>query len=130
MQLPLVEIPNSPLCPVTMFRRMCDLIPACSTAPAFVLTSSDGSVFPITKRSFVQVFRRRLALADVPQAHTFRGHSFRRGGANWAFQCGVPGELIQVFGDWSSDAYKSYLEFALPAKLRVANCVSHGLVRR
>ena len=71
--------------------------------------------------------RRRLSLAGVSLAYTYRGHSFRRGGANWAFQCGVPGELIQVFGDWSSEAYKSYLEFALPAKLRVARAVSHAL---
>jgi len=35
--------------------------------------------------------------------------------------------LAGVFGDWSSEAYKSYLEFALPAKLRVARAVSHAL---
>ena len=88
-----------------------------------------GSFSPITKSLFVKVFRRRLVLAGVPQAPTYRGHSFRRGGANWAFQCGVPGELIQVFGDWSSEAYKRYLEFALPAKLRVATRVSQALLR-
>ena len=106
---------------------MCALIPARSSMPAFVLPSPDGSLSPITKSVFVRVFRRRLSLAGVSLAHTYRGHSFRRGGANWAFQCGVPGELIQVFGDWSSEAYKSYLEFALPAKLRVARAVSHAL---
>ena len=40
----------------------------------------------------------------------------------------MPGELIQVFGDWSSEAYKSYLEFALPAKLRVSRAVGHALL--
>ena len=127
LQLPLVAIPNSPLCPVTMFNRMCALTPASSASPAFVLASSDGSLSPVTKRQFVQDFRRRLLEAGIPQAHTYRGHSFRRGGANWAFQCGVPGELIQVFGDWSSDAYKTYLEFSMPAKLRVAKCVTSAL---
>ena len=128
LQLPLVFIPNSSLCPVTMFHRMCALIPTGSTAPAFVLPLPGGSFSPITKSLFVKVFRRRLVLAGVPQAPTYRGHSFRRGGANWAFQCGVPGELIQVFGDWSSEAYKSYLVFALPAKLRVATRVSQALL--
>ena len=66
--------------------------------PAFVFPSSDGSLSPITKSVFVWVFCRRLSLAGVSLAHTYRGHSFRRGGANWAFQCGVLGELIQVFG--------------------------------
>ena len=40
----------------------------------------------------------------------FSSHSFRRGGACWALQCGVPGEVIQQFGDWKSDAYKDYLD--------------------
>lgn len=128
LQLPLVAIPNSPSCPVLMFHRICTLVPACSAAPAFVLPSLDGSLSPITKSVFVRVFRRRLSLAGVFRAHSFRGHSFRRGGANWAFQCGLPGELIQVFGDWSSEAYKSYLDFALPAKLRVAQVVSKALI--
>ncbi|CAH3119147.1 unnamed protein product, partial [Porites lobata] len=95
-----------------MFHRMCALTPASPMSPAFFLSSPDGSLSP--------VFRERLFSAAIPHAHTYRGHSFRRGGANWAFQCELPGELIQVFGDWSSDAYKSYLEFSLPAKLRVA----------
>ena len=87
---------------------------------AFVPPSLDGFLSPITESVFVRVFRRRLSLAGVSLALTSGGHSFHRGGANWAFQCGVPGELIQVFGDWSSEAYfvkffyiffyKSYLE--------------------
>ena len=48
------------------------------------------------------------------------GHSFRRGGATWAFQAGIPGELIQICGDWASDAYKRYLEFSMDDKLNLA----------
>lgn len=88
--LPLVALPNSPLCPVKMFHRMCALTPASPMSPAFVLSSPDGSLSPVIKRQFVQVFRERLFSAAIPHAHTYRGHSFRRGGANWAFQCGVP----------------------------------------
>ena len=40
--------------------------------------------------------------ADVPKASSFRGHSFHRSWASWAFNTGVPGELIQIFGVWSS----------------------------
>jgi hypothetical protein len=127
LRLPLVAIPSSPLCPVYMFHRMCDLTPACDSSPAFVIPSSTGALCPVTKPQFVQVFRNRLAVGGVPASHTYRGHSFRRGGANWAFTSGIPGELIQVFGDWSSDAYKDYLEFSMSAKLRVATSMSQGL---
>ena len=126
--LPLVGMPNLPLCPVEMFHRMCTLTPASPMSPAFVLSSPDGSLSPVIKRQFIQVFRECLFSAAIPHVHTYRGHSFCRGGVNWAFQCEVPGELIQVFGDWSFDAYKSSLEFSLPAKLRVAQRVSSSFL--
>jgi len=124
--LPLVRVPNSSLCPVAMFQRMCSLLPAGPTAPAFVLPSISGKLSPVTKSQFVQTFRARLRSAGVPNWASFRGHSFRRGGANWAFTSGVPGEMVQVFGDWSSDAYKCYLESDLPAKLRVSRFMSQA----
>jgi hypothetical protein len=40
----------------------------------------------------------------------------------------VPGEIIQVFGDWASDAYKAYLEYSLPAKLQLANNMKRNLL--
>ena len=43
----------------------------------------------------------------------FSGHSLRRGGATFAFQCGIPSELIKLQGDWRSDAYMLYLTLPL-----------------
>ena len=37
------------------------------------------------------------------------GHSFRRGGASFAFQAGVQEALIQRQGDWQSAYYKEYI---------------------
>lgn len=71
----------------------------------------------ITKSQFVSVFRTRLQRTG---AYRFRGHSFRQGESTWAFRKGVPGELIQVYSDSASDAYKCYLEFFADAKLHVA----------
>lgn len=44
-------------------------------------------------------------------------------GASWAFAAEVPTELIQLYGDWRSDAYKKYLKFSLEDKISVANNV-------
>ena len=33
----------------------------------------------------------------------FAGHSFHRGGASFAYQAGVPIELIKALGNWCSD---------------------------
>lgn len=125
LELPLIGIPDSPFCPVRLFYLMCELVPAPSHTPLFVFLSHSGVLKPVLKRQFISVLRARLEAANVAQSHTYRGHSFRRGGTSWAFSAGLPGELIQVFGDWRSDAYKSYLDISMALKLRVAQ----GMVR-
>ena len=67
--------------------------------------------------------------AGVEDASLLTGHSFRRGGATWAFQAGLPGELIQISGDWASDAYKQYLEFTITNKITLAVLFSKNLPR-
>jgi hypothetical protein len=39
----------------------------------------------------------------------FSSHSFRRGGATLAAQTGISSSLIQLMGDWKSDAYNKYI---------------------
>ena len=41
---------------------------------------------------------------------------------------GVPGELIQLYDDWSSDAYKVSLEFSLESKLALASHLRYALM--
>ena len=38
-------------------------------------------------------------------------HSFRRDGAFFYFKSGIPGEIVQLFGNWASDCYIRYLRF-------------------
>ena len=100
---------------------MCSCLPATASAPAFFTGYCAGSYIAITKTQIVSIFRSRRARIGVHNNPSrFRGHSFCCGGATWAFHTGVPGELIQIYGDWVSDAYKCYLEFSEDAKLRVA----------
>ena len=55
-------------------------------------------------------------------AQMFAGHSFRRGGASFAMQAGLPGEIIMQLGQWSSDTYLQYLEIPLSFK---ATCMQN-----
>ena len=38
----------------------------------------------------------------------YAGHSFRRGGATWGLLQGLPGEMIEILGDWKSTCYLRY----------------------
>ena len=120
LELPLISIPDSPLCPVCLFCLMCELVPAPGHSPSFVYLSYSGVLKPVLKCQFISVLHAHFKAAKVPQYHLFRGHSFRQGGTSWAFSARLPGELIQVFSDWCSDAYKSYLDISMDLKVRVA----------
>ena len=127
LPIPLLTINDSQLCPVSAYLRMIRLVPARRSCPVFLIFGPKGLV-PLTKRTFVSAFRSYLVTAGISNAQSFRGHSFRRGAASWAFRCGVPGEIIQLYGDWSSDAYKLYLEFSLESKLTLANQLRQAII--
>lgn len=57
-------------------------------------------------------------------------HSFRRGGATYAYQSGVPDHLIKLHGDWRSDAHKLYLSLPLATRTQVADCMAATLFSR
>ena len=64
------------------------------------------------------MFNAGLTLGD------YTWHSFRRGAAVFAFELGLADSAVQLLGDWSSDAFKRYLEFAFDRKVSVAEEIS------
>ena len=80
---------------------------------------STGSMCPMLHAIFTLRTKRHVANAGLDPA-SFSGHSYRRGGATFAFECGIPGELIKVMGDWTSDAYLLYLNFSHALRAAIA----------
>ena len=119
LHIPLIRHATSPLCPVLAYEQLLARLEVHKLGPAFVF-SDQGKITWLTKKTFINTFRAVLKSGGVANATLFTGHSFRRGGASWAFQAGIPGELIQICGDWASDAYKRYLEFTMHDKLDLA----------
>ena len=76
------------------------------SSPAF-LYSKGALTSPITHAvQFTAKLHRSLCSAGAKPTQYF-GHSFRRGGATYAFRCGAPVELISLQEDWSSNAVPS-----------------------
>lgn len=121
--IPVTAIPGSILCPVTAYRKMCDVIPAPLESPAFI-TPQNGKCTTLTYSSYVYNLRRLLNLAGY-KSENYSGHSFRRGGASAAFKAGVPSELVRLHGDWHSDAYLKYLVMDMQEKLSVSKMMAH-----
>ena len=106
LDIPLPHIHNSPLCPVqAIITAYSSTSGASPMGPAFL---SDG-LKPLTPSIFVSRIRHILAALGV-NPKNYAGHSFRRGGATWAYKCGVPVDTIRIIGDWKSNSYTAYLE--------------------
>ena len=122
VHIPLPLIPYSPICPVT----------ACSRAFRFTYQSSGSSqainwlhpttlsVQTFTYHSFSTKLRGLIAELGL-HAGDYTSHSFRRRGAFFAYQAGVPIELIKVLGDWKSNAILLYLTIPLTIHLQSVN---------
>jgi hypothetical protein len=95
--LPLPAIPGSILCPVTALRRLFQAVEALPESFAFSYPV-DGRLPTLTHRAFVAQFKSHLPLLGYDPSQ-YAGHSFRRGGATFAFQCGAPPAQIKEQGD-------------------------------
>ena len=125
LTLPLPSISGSRSCPVAALRHHLALNPGSGSTPLFSVLSG-SQLHPITYRQF-SVFLSKV----ISQLHLdpsfFSPHSFRRGGATFAFDCGLPPEIIKCLGDWQSDAYLLYLELSDKQKLHACHAMAHKL---
>lgn len=126
LRVPLPAIPGSILCPVTILRRLFSVVDAPPDSFAFSF-SAQGSLTTLTHRAFVARLKAELPYVGYDPAQ-FAGHSFRRGGATFAFQCGAPLAQIKEQGDWKSAAYLLYLEFDDRARAQVATLMSNAIL--
>lgn len=99
--------------------------PASAMGPAFCYTEH-GKVKSITHAEVVAAAKRMAELMGVLPS-TVAGHSFRRGGATWAFMCGVPEVLVQRQGDWRSQQYREYIELSKATALACTAKMFEGM---
>ena len=121
---PLPIIHDSFLCPLGAIRRVVQLTGA--GADDHVFSRGDGT--SLTYNQFQKRLRRVLAEADVPHSQGFSSHSFRRGGATFAYLCGVPTEIIKLLGNWRSDCYLRYIHLPLEARIAASELIKIKLM--
>ena len=119
----LPHLPGHPLNPALALHRALAVCPGqTSDAPALLRPSG----VPYTYPSFLHHFKDKLKRALL-NPEEFAAHSFRRGGATWAFRCGVPGEVIKQLGDWQSTCYLQYIEVSDASKVHAMSLFSYSL---
>ena len=71
----------------------------------------------------LQTFLSSFGLASSQ----YGSHSFRRGGASFALEAGIPLDVIAVMGDWKSDALYLYLHMPLSQRLQAQRTLAFSL---
>ena len=100
--IPYPRIRGHPLCPTAAAYNACRLLPGAPLQGPALVTRRGQSFMPLSSRTLVSKIRRSL-----PSEEDL--HSFRRGGASWAYRQGVPADTIRQLGDWASNAYTAYI---------------------
>ena len=129
--VPVALVPSSPLCLTSTLHRMQLLqlqhgFHFTTHSPLFLVRRKRRLV-SLSKPQFLHSIKALFSRAHIPFGAILRGHSFKRGGASHAFKAGVPCDLIQIYGDWKSEAYRLYLDISMDTKLAFASHVSSSL---
>ncbi len=77
--------------------------------PLFV--DDDGQA--LSTSTLVKFTQSLINRANIPDAHLFLGHSFRKGGATSLHEAGHPDSLIKIMGRWASFAFATYIDTPL-----------------
>ena len=128
VQIPLPFISGSPLCPCTALAKAFSFTSHKAKPESHAFSWLDHRTLLIqclTYRAFLSKLKSLLTMLGYDPAK-YAGHSFRRGGASYAFQVGVPLELIKITGDWKSSAVSLYL--TLPENVKFAKFWGSDLI--
>ena len=101
------KISQSLLCPVLALKTMVDSNPGTQNDPLFTI-SKTGCCLPLTD-SMVRKHLKIVFKALGWEQHKYTFHTFRRSGASWAHNHGVPIQATKDQGTWSSDCVYRYI---------------------
>ena len=92
---------------------------AADNAPLFNFDKKDFH----SRHSLVRLLDKCVFNADLSLLD-YSWHSFRRRAAVFAFELGLADSAVQLLGDWSSSAFKNYLEFSFLRKVSIAKDIA------
>ena len=94
-------------------------VPADDIAPLFSFAKKDFH----SRHTLVRLLDKCVVNANLSLSD-YSWHSFRRGAAVFAFELGLADSAVQLLGDWSSSAFKNYLEFSFLRKVSIAEQIA------
>lgn len=126
--IPFSKGPDYVLCPVRALLAHLGASPLSHNKPLF------NYMYAGSEKVFTQsLFSTRLqfSISHIGlREHSYSAHSFRRGGASYAFELGISPVQIKLRGDWASAAFERYIFISSGATAKVAKVLAEGVVNR
>ena len=122
LDMPLLSLPGSLLCPVWAIKNMLRLVLAGEDAALFCLPNGN----PVSSNYYLKFLKNCIKGIGLKNEN-FSTHYFCRGAVSLAIKCGIPETLIQVMGDWKSDSYKMYINCLLEVQCNFVGKFSNDL---
>jgi integrase len=122
LYIPIAGMRGSPIDPIAWWKLhlRSSALPRKADAHAFAYQVKGTSRWVnLTHSAFVKRLKLVLARNGVDSAN-YAAHSFRRGGATFAYAAGVGDALIKALGDWRSNAYLRYIELSTALRVHAA----------
>ena len=86
-------------------------------------TSEKSKLFSFSHKEFTTRTKSAIRNCGI-DPDKYSGHSYRRGGATFAFSKGAPTEWIKQIGDWKSEAYLRYISIDKESSVQLAKKLS------
>ena len=87
-----------------------------------------GSIKTFIYSTFLSHLRTCLSIIGI-KPQQYAGHSFRRGGASFAYEAGLPIDMIKLISDWKSNAVLLYLTVSLKMRLHSSNVLTKQILQ-
>ncbi len=127
VSIPLPRVPGSIFCPVAAISHAFSFtVGAPVGSQAFQWLAPSLLLREFSYGLFMSKLRACLNQCGL-SGKDFGSHSFRRGGASFAFSIGVPVDLIKVLGDWKSNAVLLYLTVPLNIRIHTSTLISQHI---
>lgn len=125
-QVVTVSARTDALCPVRAFLAYRaflarESLPVAADDAVLVVRYAGSRAGPMTQQQFILQLKAYLSAAFPHRDMSgYAGHSFRRGGATALLLAGVPADVVQAHGRWSSEAFRLYLDTVHGHHVRLA----------
>ena len=125
-QVVTVSARTDALCPVRAFLAYRaflarESLPVADDDAVFVVRYAGSRAGLMTQQQFILQLKAHLSAAfPLRNMDGYAGHSFRRGGATALLLAGVPADIVQAHGRWSSEAFRLYLDTVHSHHVRLA----------